>query len=139
MLDVNILLPAHRTDHPHHDLVYPWLAALVQGEEPFGAPNSVWASFVRIATHRRIFAEPSPLSEAFAFLRAIQAQPGYLNVGAGPCHVSIFERTCRDGAAAGELVADAYLASIAIEHGAKLVSLDRDFARFGDLRWQLPG
>nr|MBA2594952.1 VapC toxin family PIN domain ribonuclease [Gammaproteobacteria bacterium] len=36
------------------------------------------------------------------------------------------------------LVPDAHLAAIAIEHGLILCSTDGDFARFPSLRWQNP-
>jgi toxin-antitoxin system PIN domain toxin len=139
VLDVNVLLAAHRDDHPHHRLVRPWLDRLLEGVTPFCVPGAVAAGFVRLATHRRIFVEPTPLAEAFAFLRAMLAQPHHLALGPGESHLDLFERLCLDGDAVGDLAADAYLAAIAVEHGATLVSLDRDFARFHGLDWRRPG
>ena len=51
LVDVNVLVAAHRGDHPHHELVRPWFADLTSGDEPFWVPDSVWASFVRISTN----------------------------------------------------------------------------------------
>jgi predicted nucleic acid-binding protein len=51
----------------------------------------------------------------------------------------VFERLCRESDASGDLAADAYLAALAVEGGADLISLDRDFARFAALRWRKPG
>jgi predicted nucleic acid-binding protein len=51
----------------------------------------------------------------------------------------VFEQLCRESDASGDLAADAYLAALAVEQGADLISLDRDFARFAALRWRKPG
>jgi toxin-antitoxin system PIN domain toxin len=139
VVDVNILLAAHRDDHPHHPVVRPWFEGMLRGTEPFCVPSAVAASFVRLATHRRVFREPTGVADAFAFLRAVFGQPHHLTLGPGESHLDLFERLCLEGDAFGDLAIDAYLAAIAIEHGATLVSLDRDFARFRGLGWQRPG
>jgi toxin-antitoxin system PIN domain toxin len=136
--DVNVLLAAHRDDHPHHSSVAPWFLALTSGSERFVVPGFVWASFLRIATNRRIFTVPTPLDDAFAFVHAVSAQPNHLDVTVEPSHLETFEEMCRTGDATGDLVNDAYLAAIAIDLGATLVSLDRDFARFASLDWHRP-
>lgn len=99
----------------------------------------MWASFVRIATHRRIFETPTPVDEAFRFLRAVRSHPSHLAVSPGEGHLVLFEGLCGDFDASGDLAADAYLAAIAMEQGYSLASLDRDFARFEDLDWTIPG
>jgi toxin-antitoxin system PIN domain toxin len=102
-------------------------------------PDIVWAGFIRIATNRRIFTVPTPLDDAFGFLRAVRAQPTHVALVPGAQHLGLFERICREADALGDLAADAYLAALALEHGCTLVSLDRDFARFPTLRWRRPG
>lgn len=139
LLDVNVLLAAHRTDHPHHELVRPWFEQLSDGDEPFTVPDTVWASFVRVATNRRIFGVPTPVSEAFAFLRSVRGQPRHVALVPGDRHLDIFETLCSGTDSAGDLAADAYIAALAREHGCSVASLDRDFARFPDLRWVRPG
>lgn len=138
LIDVNVLLAAQRTDHPHHDVAQPWLADLAASRRAFGVPATVWASFCRLTTDDRVFRQPTPLVEAFAFVRAVIAQPAHSRIEPGPAHVDIFERTCLKGAVTGGQVADAHLAALAIEHGASLASFDRDFARFDDLDWIRP-
>ena len=138
VLDVNVLLAAHRDDHPYHAAVRPWFDTLLAGDEAFCVTTSVAASFIRLATHRRVFAEPTTLADAFGFLRAVLRQPHHLAAGPGDAHLELFERLCVEGDASGDLAADAYLAAIAVEHAATLVSLDRDFARFRGLRWRRP-
>lgn len=101
-------------------------------------PDTVGAAFVRLVTNRRVFSEPDPLSDAFAFLRAVRAQPGHVAIRPGARHLEILERLCVEGDATGDLVPDAQLAALAVEHGCEVVSFDRDFARFPGLRWQRP-
>ena len=132
-------MAAHREDHPHHSLVRPWIDGLLAGLSTFGVPGFIWASFIRISTNRRIFEVPTPVDEAFAFMSSLRAQSRHRAAVPGPGHLEVFERLCREADAAGDLAADAYLAAVAVDLGCELVSLDRDFARFADLRWRRPG
>jgi uncharacterized protein len=138
LLDVNVALAAHRNDHPHHESVRPWFDWLTAGDEQFGVPDVVWSAFVRSATNTRIFEVPTPIDDAFAFLRAVRAQPNHVTVVPGEAHLAIFEDVCRRFDATGDLVPDAYLVAIAMEVGASIASFDRDFARFDDLDWIIP-
>lgn len=139
LFDVNVLLAAHRGDHPQYRLVRPWFDEELRGEEPFTVVDATWASFIRIATNRRIFPVPTPVDDAFAFLRSVRGQAQYVATAPGERHLDIFERLCRETDAVGDLAADAYLAAIAMEQDLEVISLDRDFARFPDLRWRRPG
>lgn len=112
---------------------------MLAGGEPFTVPDGVWASFVRIATNRRIFTVPTPLDDAFGFLTSVRAQPQHVALVPGERHLALFETLCREADASGDLAADAYVAALAVEHGCELITLDRDFARFPELRWRLPG
>jgi len=139
LFDVNVVLAAHRDDHPRHELVRPWFDRVLARDRPFTVPDTVWASFVRLATNRRIFTVPTPLDDAFAFCWAVRGQPTHVALDPGEAHLAIFERLCRRYDAAGDLSADAYLAALALEHGCTVASLDRDFARFTELEWVRPG
>lgn len=139
LLDVNVVLAAHRENHPHRRAIRPWFDDLLAGDEPFTVPDTVWASFIRVSTNRRIFTVPTPTNEAFEFLRATRGQPHHVAVVPGERHLELFQELCTRDDAAGDLAADAYLAAMAIEHGCELASLDRDFARFSGLRWRRPG
>lgn len=138
VLDVNVLLAAHRDDHPDFAVGRPWLAELTRSGRQFAVPWLVWWSFLRIATNRRIFEVPTPLDDALGFLHAVRLQPGHVHVDAGARHLDVLSRLCADGEASGDLMPDAVLAAIATEHGGTVVSFDRDFARFPGLRWQRP-
>jgi len=82
---------------------------------------------------------PTPIASAFEFLAALRAQPSHLALSPGPQHLRTLQRVCEDGGASGDLVADAQLTAIALEHACEIVSFDRDFARFPGVVWHLPG
>jgi len=139
ILDVNVVVAAYRTDHAHHGLVRPWLSALVSSDRSFGVPMMVWASLLRLATSRRAFLTPSPVESVFAFIDTTVAQPRYLAVDPGPRHLTVLRGLCEEADAAGDLIPDAVLGAIAIENGATVATLDRDFARFTSVRHLRPG
>lgn len=130
VLDVNVVLAAHRRDHPQHSPVRGWFDQLLAGDDPFTVPVLVWASFLRLATNRRIFTVPTPLPEAFTFVTATSAQPHHLPLGPGPRHLTLLRNLCLEADAVGDLVPDAVIAAVAAEHHCTVVTLDRDFARF---------
>jgi toxin-antitoxin system PIN domain toxin len=136
--DVNVLIYAHRSDYDDHEAYAGWLSALATGEARFGCSESVLSGFVRIVTNRKIFPTPTPIDVALDFCDAIRAAPTCVLVRPGPTHWSVFDRLCRESGARGKLVADAYHAALAIEHGCEWVTTDSDFARFRGLRWSHP-
>ncbi len=138
LLDVNVVLAAHRDDHSQHAPVRAWFDAMLAGDERFSVPALVWGSFLRLATNRRIFAVPTPRDEAFAFAEAVCAQPSHLPIGPGPRHLALVRRLCDEADAVGDLVPDAVIAAVAVEHGCEVVTLDRDFARFSSVRHRRP-
>jgi uncharacterized protein len=139
LLDVNVVLAVHRADHPGHDGIRAWFDAMVTGNERFTVPTPVWASFLRLATNRRIFAVPTPRREAFSFIDAVRGQPLHLPIGPGPRHLALLQRLCDESDASGDLIPDAVLAAVAVEHGCQVVTLDRDFARFRSVDHVRPG
>lgn len=138
ILDVNIVVAGFRPDHVHHRRVSPWLTDLAGGAERIAVPDTVWASFIRIVTNRRIFAVPDSSADAFGFVRSLRSAPAHQQIQSSDRHLDIFERLCVDGQATGDIVPDAYLAALAIDQGATLATLDRDFTRFEGLRTTAP-
>jgi hypothetical protein len=134
MPDVNVLVHAHREESAKHDAYERWLDALVNGDQAFGLSGLVLSGFLRVVTHPRIFNPPTPVDVAQAFASTLAAAPQRVAIEPGPRHWDIFVRLCRECDARGNLVADAYLAALAIESGCEFVTDDRDFARFGGLR-----
>lgn len=138
LADVNVLVYAAREDTAHHQASRAWLDAEIAAPEPFAFSEMVLSSVIRILTNPRIARTPSPLEEALGYCDAIRSQPGGMRVLPGERHWGIFSDLCRGAAAKGNIVPDAYLAALAIEHGCELVTTDRDFARFPGLRWRTP-
>lgn len=139
LLDVNVVLAAQRVDHAHRAQVRPWFDRLLAGDEPFGVPSMVWASYLRLTTHRRVFRTPTPREQAFAFMEATVSQPHHLAVEPGARHLPLLRAACDEGDATGDLVPDAVLVALALEHACTIATLDRDFARFPSVRTVRPG
>lgn len=138
LADVNVLVYAHREDAPHHAACREWLEALVNGREAFGFSELVLSGFCRVVTHPKVFAKPSPLGDALVFAEQLRSRPNGVAVAPGQRHWAIFRALCIDAGAKGNLIADAYLAALAIEAGCEWITTDRDFSRFNGLRWRHP-
>ena len=136
--DVNVLLYAFRTDLPEHAACRRWLEDALNADAAYGMSPQVLASVIRVATHPRIFARPSRLSDVMAFASVLLAQPHCQVIQPGPRHWDIFSRLCQQAKATGNLVQDAWLAALAMEYGCEWITTDRDFARFDGLRWRSP-
>lgn len=138
LTDVNVLIYAFREVAPGHERYREWLHEQINGPEAFGLSELVLSGALRILTHPRVFSPPTPTGSALEFLDALRAAPNGVLVQPGARHWEIFTRLCVSGNAKGNLVADAYLAALAIEHGCEWITTDRDFARFPGLRWRHP-
>lgn len=136
--DVNVLVYAARPESPQHAEYHDWLTHLVNGVSDFAVADTVLASFVRLVTNPRIFRTPTPVDQAADFVDQIVGAPGCRVVRPGPRHLTIFLDLCRSLRLRGDDVPDGYLAALAIESGAELVTADRGFARFPGLRWAHP-
>lgn len=138
VVDLNVLLYVVNENAPHHQALLSWWESAVNGDESIGLPWVVLLGFLRIATNPKIF--PNPLAPA----TAISKIDAWLSLGNTYLvtekeeHWEILRTLVADAGTAGNLTTDAHLASLAISHGAVLVSCDRDFARFRGLRWENP-
>jgi toxin-antitoxin system PIN domain toxin len=138
LCDVNVLVYAYRREAPDHPRYAAWVRQAAGSEAAFGVSDLVLSGFLRIVTHPRVFTTPAPLDDALQFARELREQPNAVAVAPGARHWDIFTRCCEQAGAKGNLVPDAYIAALAIEHGADFVTTDRDFARFPALRWRHP-
>jgi len=98
----------------------------------------VLLAFVRLSTHPQVFARPLVTDRAFDTVDRWLAQPRAVVVHPGDRHAALMRQLLGRPGTAGNLVNDAHLAALAIEHGAELNSGDADFSRFAGLRWVNP-
>jgi hypothetical protein len=138
LIDVNVLVYAHREEAADHERYAGWLDVQRRAPAAFAVSEFVLSSFVRVVTHPRIFDPPTRVEVAFEFADAILTQPNAVLVAPGRRHWAIFTDLCRTSGAKGNLVPDAFLAALAIESGCEWITTDRDYARFPDLRWRHP-
>ena len=138
LIDVNVLLYAHREDAADHPAYREWLEGVVNSEGAYGMSDLVLSGVIRIATHPRIFDPPSSMRQVLAFVSEVRDRPNCVRVEPGQRHWSILQRLCEGGGVKGNLVPDAYHAALAIESGSEWITTDRDFARFRGLKWRHP-
>lgn len=138
LIDVNVLVHAFRADAPRHAEFNRWLRARVDAREPFGISDVVLSGVLRVLTHPAVFRPPTPIEPAVAFAEYLRSQPNCILVTPGARHWEIFTSLCTTSRAKGNLVPDAWLAALAIEHGCEWITTDRDFAAFDGLRWRHP-
>ncbi len=98
----------------------------------------VLSSFMRIVTNHRVYRDPTPPEVALDFCDRVLAGAAAVRVRAGSGHWDLFVDACRAVGARANVVPDAYLAALAVEHGAMWLTTDRAFARFPGLRWRHP-
>jgi toxin-antitoxin system PIN domain toxin len=130
MPDVNLLIAAHRRDHPLHLAADRSLHAMIEAHEGMALTPAVATGFVRIVTCARAFPDPTPVAVAVAFIDTLLAMPRVRWLAPGRLHWAIFRRLCIDVGASGKAAADAHHAAGAIEADCTWWSADREFARY---------
>lgn len=138
LVDANVLLYAVDERSPFHERSFEWLSAALNGARRVGLPWMSLLAFLRISTNLRATDRPLSPSEAVGFVRDWLAADVAWTPGPGPRHGEIVLGLIGDGQLTGNLISDAHLAAIAIEHGLVLASNDSDFSRFEGLRWENP-
>ena len=138
LVDANVLLYAVDRDSPFHDRARGWLETALNGTRRIGIPWSSSTAFVRIATNPRALRDPLPPGIAWEVVEAWLDAPAAWIPAPGDAHREIFGRLVRDLDLRGNLVADAAVAALCIEHGLDVVSADTDFARFTEIDWVNP-
>ena len=138
LLDVNILVGAHREDASGHRETRAWLEGELRGPAPVAVTDLALSGFMRVVTHTRVFREPTPLPMALEFVENLREREGVRILAPGPRHWGIFVELCRRTVARGNSIPDAYHAAVAMEHGCDWITLDRGFARYPGLRWRTP-
>jgi toxin-antitoxin system PIN domain toxin len=138
LVDANVLLYAVDEDAPLHPAAISWLDPALAGREAVGFAWTVLLAFVRLSTHPGIFPSPLAPDEAFDVVESWLAQPASIVVDPTVRHLGVLRGLLMQLGTAANLVSDAHLAALAVEHGAEIVSFDADFSRFPGVRWRQP-
>jgi uncharacterized protein len=138
VVDANVLVQATDEDAPLHDRAREWLLSAFARGEAIGFAWVVLLAFIRLSTHAAVFPRPLTPEQAVDTVELWLAQPSAVVLEPGRRHVALLRGLLVESGTAGNLVNDAHLAALALEHGATIVSFDRDFGRFEGVRWRLP-
>ena len=136
--DLSLLVYAHSTGAPLHEPARRWWEDLVNGTERVGVPWLVAAGFVRLLTHPSVLNTPAAPEHAVDLMAEWFRSPTVTPLNPGTQHIAIFRNMLAAAGVGGNLVTDAHIAALAIEHQAEVHSNDSDFARFPGLRWRNP-
>lgn len=136
--DLNLLIYAVDRRSSHHKAALQWWESTLSGSETVGLAWSVLLGFVRLTTSPRVVRSPLAPGSALDYVDRWLEQPITTIVEPTNRHASVLRDLLAMSGTAGNLVTDAQLAALAIEHGGELCSADRDFGRFRGLRWSNP-
>jgi hypothetical protein len=138
LIDANLLLFAVDSQSAFHAESAGWLTRELNGARRVGLPWQVLGAFLRIVTHPRASARPLAPAEAWSYVE------GWLGLDVvwvpqpTESHAEVLGSLITTHQLRANLIPDAQLAALAIEHGLTLYSADTDFARFRELRWENP-
>jgi toxin-antitoxin system PIN domain toxin len=136
--DLNLLIYAVDRGSPDHAAAVAWWNATLSGSETVGLSWTVLLGFVRLTTSARVVRAPLTSGAALDYVDRWLGLPVTTVVDPTGRHAQVLRDLLEMTGTAGNLVADAHLAALAIEHGAELCSADRDFGRFPGLKWTNP-
>ena len=138
LVDANLLIYAVNTFAPQHAAARPWLDSRLNGDTRVGLPWASLLAFLRLATNARVFAQPLGIIDAWNRVTMWLCSDVVWVPAPTERHAEILARLLAAPGVYGNLVPDAHLAALAIEHGLELNSADGDFARFAGLNWRNP-
>lgn len=130
-VDTNVLIFAEITSSRHHDRARALLEELAEGGRPWAIPWPCIYEFLRVVTHPRVFHPPVPPERALADITSVLSSPALRLLQETSRHPGILASVLRESAASGNLIHDAHIAALCIEHGVSVfLTGDRDFRRF---------
>ncbi|MSR25693.1 MAG: PIN domain-containing protein [Planctomycetaceae bacterium] len=134
-VDTNVLLYADREETPQHRAALRALRRLAEGHEAWAIPIQCVGEFLRVVSHDRVFQPPTPIGEALASIESLLASPSARVLVPGGRYLRILREVIERAEVRGNLVFDAQIAAVCLEHGATtLLTEDRDFTRFQGLK-----
>lgn len=138
LIDANLLLFAANQKAPEHGRASLWLTAQLNGDRRVGIAWESLTAFLRISTNPRVSDRPLAAVEAWGVVEDWLAAPTVWVPVATDRHAEVLGSLVRKYRLSGNLISDAQLAALAIEHGLEVCSADTDFARFSEVRWINP-
>jgi hypothetical protein len=138
LVDANLLIYAVNAGAPQHVAARSWLDARMNGTARVGLPWTSLLAFLRLVTNPRVFQHPLSMTDAWDQVTAWLGSGSAWVPAPTQHHAEILSRLLQAPGVHGNLVPDAHLAALAIEHGLELNSTDGDFARFSELKWRNP-
>lgn len=134
-VDTNILVYADREESARHAAALRAVRQLAEGDEAWALPVFCVGEFLRVVSHDRLFDPPTPALEAIASIESLLASPSARLLVPGDGHVRLIRSLIEESQVEGNLIFDAQIAAVCLEHGAAtLLTEDRDFARFRSLK-----
>lgn len=138
LVDANLLLFAVDLGSPFHRTAAEWMENSLNGPRRVGFAWPVITAFLRLGTHPRAFERPMTPEEAWAHVREwLGPDVSWIPVPTSR-HADILSSMVLTHQLRGNLVSDAHLAALALEHGLTVCSADTDFARFTEISWLNP-
>ncbi|WP_343710246.1 TA system VapC family ribonuclease toxin [Mycobacterium sp.] len=138
IVDANLLLYAVDDSSGHNTAAAAWLEDTLNGDRRIGLPWQAIGAFLRIVTHPRVATNPLSAAQAWRYVEEWLAVPVVWIPPATETTAKVYGRLCAQVEITGNLVPDAQLAALAVEHGVEIVSADTDFMRFPGVRWRNP-
>jgi hypothetical protein len=138
LVDVNVLIYAHVGTFSQHRAARDWLDGQLSGIAGVGLPWPSLLGFLRLVTNPRVFPRPESMADAWRQVSEWLASEHAWIPQPTERHADVVGRLLALPGVHGNLVTDAHLAALAIEHGLTLCSTDGDFARFPSLNWLNP-
>ena len=127
LMDVNILVYAHREDTPDHPAYRDWVEGTINRRSAYGVSELVLSGFMRVVIHPKVFERPTPLAVALEVVKQIRGQPHAISLRPGPRHWTMAAKLLRASDAIGNLIPDAYHAALAIASGGDWITTDKGF------------
>lgn len=138
LVDANLLVYAHVGSFAQHDAARRWLDGRLSGRAPVGLPWPSLLAFVRIVSNPRIFERPASVLAAWQQVESWLAPESTWIPLPTTRHREVLAPLMAYAEGRANLIPDAHLAALAVQHGLVLCSADGDFARFDGLRWINP-
>ncbi len=138
LVDANVLLYAVNADAGHHTSAKRWLDDALNGSSTVGLPWISLLAFLRLSTKVALFPAPLTVAHALSIVDTWTGAPSAMVVHPTPKHFELLRGFLVGAGTGGNLVSDAHLAALAVEHRATLITYDADFTRFPGVRSERP-